>query len=307
MKEPDCLLGAHFSIAKGLDRALYTAAEYGCSAVQIFTKNASTWKERVLSDEDIRRFEAARKRTGITRIASHTSYLINPASDEKKKSAMSREALKQELVRCAALDIPFVVLHPGSHRGSGVAAGIARIVSVIRAVFDALPGNPVRLLLETTAGQGAGIGHRFEQIADIMAGVENGDRLGVCLDTCHVFAAGYDLRTEAAYRETFQAFDAIIGLERLYWIHVNDSARELGARVDRHAHIGRGFIGETAFRMLMGDRRLRHIPKVLETPKGDGEEDWDEINLKRLKSFCGQGDETVSSRRGFYRRTRRSS
>jgi deoxyribonuclease IV len=280
-----CLLGAHFSIAKGLHQALFTARDYGCSAVQIFTKNSSTWKEKTLFDEDIRLFDEARKKTGIRHIASHTSYLINLASPEKKKHAMSCEALKHELIRCAALKIPLVVLHPGSHMKSGVKAGIERIASAINRVFDKLPENPTRLMLETTSGQGFILGHTFEQIAAIMGKVADRERLGVCLDTCHIFAAGYDLRTKAAYQKTFSIFDSVIGLEHLYWIHLNDSMREMGSRIDRHEHIGQGFIGETAFKLLMNDSRLQHIPKVLETPKGKGEKDRDQINLAKLRGF----------------------
>lgn len=279
------LLGAHFSIAKGLHQALFTARHYGCSAVQIFTKNSSTWKEKTLSNENIRLFDEARKKTEIRHIASHTSYLINLASPENKKYAMSCEALKHELIRCAALKIPLVVLHPGSHMESGVQAGIERIASAINLVFDKLPENPTRLLLETTSGQGFSLGHTFEQIAVIMEKVEDRNRTGVCLDTCHIFAAGYDLRTKAAYQKTFISFDSIIGLEHLYWIHLNDSMREMGSRIDRHEHIGQGFIGETTFKLLMNDSRLHNIPKVLETPKGKGEKDRDQLNLAKLRGF----------------------
>jgi deoxyribonuclease IV len=280
-----CLLGAHFSIAKGLHQALFTAKDYGCTAVQVFTKNSSTWKEKTLSNENIRLFDEARKKTGIRHIASHTSYLINLASPEKKKYAMSCEALKHELIRCAALKIPLVVLHPGSHMKSGVKPGIERIASAINRIFDKLPENPTRLLLETTSGQGLNLGHTFEQIAAIIGKVEHRDRLGVCLDTCHIFAAGYDLRTKAAYQKTFDTFDSIIGLEHLHWIHLNDSMREMGSRIDRHEHIGQGFIGDTAFKLLMNDRRLQGIPKLLETPKGKGEKDRDQINLTKLRGF----------------------
>ncbi len=168
---------------------------------------------------------------------------------------------------------------------SGAEAGIKRIASAVNKVFDGLPENSPRLLLETTAGQGSSLGHTFEQIAAMMAKIERGDRLGVCMDTCHIFAAGYDLRTEMAYRKTFDTFDAVIGLEQLYWIHLNDSKREIGTRIDRHEHIGQGFIGETAFKLLMNDSRLKSIPKVLETPKGKSEKDWDQVNLTKLRGF----------------------
>lgn len=284
------LLGAHFSIAKGLHQALFTARDYGCTAVQIFTKNSSTWKEKALSSEDIRLFDEARKKTGIRHIASHTSYLINLASPEKKKYALSCEALKHELIRCGSLKIPLVILHPGSHMKSGVEEGIERMASALNRVFDELPENPARLLLETTSGQGFILGHTFEQLAAIMGKVEDRNRLGICLDTCHIFAAGYDLRTEAAYRKTLTTLDSVIGLEHLYWIHLNDSMREIGTRVDRHQHIGQGCIGETAFKLLMNDSRLHNIPKVLETPKGKGEKDWDKINLAKLRGFFRKKD-----------------
>jgi deoxyribonuclease-4 len=279
------LLGAHFSIAKGLHHALISAGEYGCTAVQIFTKNANTWKERRCSTEEIQRFDEARKKTGIWHIASHTSYLINLASPEKKKYLMSCDALKEELIRCAALGIPLVVTHPGSHMGSGIEVGIGRIVSAVNRIFKGLSESHPRLLLETTAGQGSDLGHTFEQLAAMMEKIENKDKVGVCLDTCHIFAAGYDLRTEAAYKRALDFFDTVIGLEHLYWIHLNDSKRKLGTRIDRHEHIGQGFIGETAFGFFMNDTRLQKIPKVLETPKGEDNKDWDQINLAKLRGF----------------------
>ena len=282
------LLGAHFSIAGGLHRALAAAADYGCTAVQIFTKNANTWKERTLTADDVRRFAAARRETGIRHLASHTSYLINLASPDASKHAMSCAALAAELTRCAALEIPYLVLHPGAHMHSGRDAGIARVAAAVNRIFADLAGNPTRLLLETTAGQGTGLGHTFTQLAAIMARIEDRDRVGVCLDTCHVFAAGYDLRTEAAYARTLEAFDAAVGLGSLCWIHLNDALQELGSRIDRHAHIGQGCIGEAGFRLIMNDPRLDHIPKVLETPKKTGTQDWDRVNLDKLRGFCSR-------------------
>ena len=279
------LLGAHFSIAKGLHQALYEAKTYGCTALQIFTKNAITWKERTLTREEINRFDQARKQTGITAIASHTSYLINLATPERKKHAMSCNALKQELIRSSMLDIPYVVLHPGAHLGKGKDQGIDKIALSINKIFAQTPDIKIRLLLETTAGQGSGLGHTFKQLALIMDKIENQDRVGICLDTSHVFAAGYDIRTAETYRKVTDTFDAIIGLENLYVIHLNDSKKELGSRVDRHEHIGRGYIGIKAFELLMNDMRFWDIPKIIETPKQKDGPDTHKMNLNRLRSL----------------------
>ena len=279
------LLGAHFSIAKGLANALYTAQSYGCTALQIFTKNASTWKERLLLPSDIESFAAARQETGIQAIAAHTAYLINLAAITKKKQALSYEALKAELIRSSALDIPFVVLHPGAHMDAGQASGIRKIIDNLNRLFAETPEVTSRLLLETTAGQGSSIGHTFEQLAEILDGIENTDRSGVCFDACHVFAAGYDLRSFEAYTRTIQAFDDIIGLDHLYFIHLNDALKPLGSKVDRHTHIGKGHIGEQGFAHIMNDPRLAHIPKIIETPKGNGHTDFDKINLDRLRGL----------------------
>jgi deoxyribonuclease IV len=279
------LLGAHFSIAKGLHHALYEAETYGCTALQIFTKNTSAWKERTLTQEEINRFDHAREQTGITSIASHTSYLINLATLEREKHAMSCNALKQELIRSSMLGIPFVVLHPGAHLGQGKDKGIEKIALSINKIFAQTPDIQIRLLLETTAGQGSGLGHTFEQLASIMDKIENQNRIGICLDTSHVFAAGYDIRTPESYRKTTDAFDAIIGFENLYVIHLNDSKKELGSRVDRHEHIGEGNIGIKAFELLMNDMRFWDVPKIIETPKQKDGPDTDKMNLSRLGSL----------------------
>ncbi|GBC63439.1 deoxyribonuclease IV [Desulfonema ishimotonii] len=284
MPENKLLIGAHFSISGGLHNALYTARDYGCTALQIFTKNARTWKENTLSAGAIARFEAARRETGITAIASHASYLINLATPEPEKREMACHALTQELIRSSALAIPWVILHPGAHMGKGEDAGMARIADAVRAIFDAVPGVSPRLLLETTAGQGSGIGHTFDQLAALLEKIDAPDRTGICLDTCHIFAAGYDIRTAAVYGETMSRFDAVIGLEHLRVIHLNDSKKPLGAKVDRHAHIGDGEIGLTGFACLMNDPRLAHALKIIETPKEKGA-DWDAVNLARLRDL----------------------
>jgi len=285
-RERHSLLGAHFSIAGGLHKALYTARDYGCTAVQIFTKNASTWKERVLTDQEIEAFDRARRETGITAIASHTAYLINLGSPEKKKFHLSCNALTCEMARSFQLGIPWVVHHPGAHMTAGEAAGIDRIAEGINRVFCENPNNNTPLLLlETCAGQGTTLGHTFEQLAAIVEKVAQVERLGFCLDTCHIFAAGYDIRTEASYCKTMAAFDKILGLDRLKLIHVNDALRGLGSRVDRHHHIGKGKIGREGFSLIMNDGRLTHIPKILETPKKEGGIDWDRWNLDFLKAM----------------------
>jgi len=279
------LIGAHLSIAKGLHHALYEAKAYGCTALQIFTKNASTWKERTLDRDEIDRFDQARKKTGIIEIASHTSYLINLATPEKSKHVLSCNALVNELTRSSVLDIPYIVLHPGSHMGKGENKGISKIADSINEIFAQTHSINTRLLLETTAGQGFGLGHSFEQLASIMDKIENQDRIGICLDTSHIFAAGYDIRTEEPYLETIKAFDGIIGLKNLFVIHLNDSKKKLGSRVDRHEHIGEGYIGINLFKLLMNDKRFRDVPKIIETPKNKDGRDADKMNLKRLRTL----------------------
>lgn len=284
MKAP-CLLGAHFSIAKGLHNALYEAKAFNCNTLQIFTKNANTWKERTLLQDEIDLFEQAKERTGIRIIASHTSYLINLAADEKRKYIMSCNALGQELARSSMLGIPYVVLHPGFHVGRGEKEGIRRIAEGLNEIFAKTPALRTRLLLETVAGQGTSVGYTFEQLASIIDRVEKKERVGVCLDTCHIFAAGYDIRTDSSYRRTVDEFDTIIGLKNLYLIHLNDSKKDLNTRVDRHEHIGEGFIGLKAFEYFMNDKRFFNIPKIIETPKEENGDGLDSMNLKRLRGL----------------------
>ncbi len=256
----------------------------------MFTKNSQAWKERSLSADDITLFDKAREETGIREIASHTSYLINLASPDKKKQNQSCHALKQELIRASMLRIPYVVLHPGSHGGKGEEEGIQRIRESINEILAEIPDLHARLLLETTAGQGTGIGHTFEQLAAIMEGIREKEKIGVCLDTCHIFAAGYDIRTEDAYQDTMDRFDSTIGMARLCLIHLNDSKKDFGSRVDRHEHIGEGHIGIHAFGYLMNDTRLGEIPKIIETPNPKkNEKDWDKANLEKLRGRVREG------------------
>ena len=279
------LLGAHFSIAGGLHKAVFRASEYRCTALQIFTKNANTWKERRLSAHDIKQFDVARKKTGIRWICSHAAYLINLASPDRSKYERSTKALENELVRSSQLSLPYVIMHPGSHMGTGEDAGLRRVSEGINRVFDRVPEATPQLLLETTAGQGSNVGHTFEQLAGISDMVEVKERIGFCLDTCHVFAAGYDLRTKTAYQETMRAFDRVIGLDRLGVIHLNDTKKGLGSRIDRHEHIGKGAIGIDAFSFILNDPQLNGLPKIIETPDKKGPIDYDRINLNRLRSL----------------------
>lgn len=274
-------LGAHMSIAGGLERAVERGAAVGATALQIFTKSSNQWAARPLAEGEATRFREAVRASGMTRVVAHDSYLINLCSPDDALWRKSIEACALELERCAILGVPWLVTHPGGHMGEGESAGIRRMAEAIDQVHARVPASEASLALETTAGQGTVIGHRFEQIAALIAGARSGARLGVCLDTCHVFAAGYDLRTERGYQDTMRQFDAEIGLDRLVAVHVNDSKRELGSRVDRHEHIGRGHLGLDAFRFLMNDARLVDRALVLETPK-DEECREDVVNLTTL-------------------------
>ena len=280
-----CLLGAHLSIAGGLENALYRAAALDCTALQIFTKNANTWKERNLKSAEIDRFDAARAETGIRAVAAHTSYLINIATPDRNQRARSCAALEQELIRATALQISDVVLHPGSHMGSGETRGLEKAAESLNAVLSRQPPTTARILIETTAGQGNSLGYRFEQIAALIEQVEDKSKIGVCLDTAHIFTAGYDIRTLASISEVMRQFDAVIGIKYLKLLHLNDSKKYLGMRVDRHEHIGEGFIGLAAFRFILQDSRLAAVPKIIETPKDAHGQKWDRKNLERLRSL----------------------
>ena len=275
-------LGAHMSIAGGVDKAIDRAESVGCEAVQIFTKNNNQWKARPIPAEQAERFQARLEETGIGPVVAHDSYLINLASSDDALWEKSTEAFRVELERCETLGIPYLVAHPGSHTGAGEDAGLRRVAEALNRLHDELPGYRVRTLLETTAGQGTALGATFEQLARITADLRAPERVGYCFDTCHVFAAGYDLRTPDAYAETMATFDAVLGLANLRAVHLNDSKRGLGSRVDRHAHIGEGEIGLAGFRNLVNDDRLRDLPGLLETPKSDDLHE-DIENLARLR------------------------
>jgi deoxyribonuclease-4 len=275
------LLGAHMSIAGGVHTAIERGRAIQCTAIQMFVKNNMQWFARPLAPEEIRAFLEHRQRRDLLSIFAHANYLINPAATNPQFLANSIRALSEELARADQLELPFLVLHPGAHLGAGEEAGLEKIVNSINRVFRKIPKVKTRIALETTAGQGSCLGHSFEQISYIIENVREPERLCVCLDTAHVFAAGYDIGSEAGARKTFREFDRAIGLDRLVAIHVNDSKTAPGSRVDRHEHIGKGQIGLDAFRFIMRDRRFRKIPKVLETPKGK-EMREDAINLRTL-------------------------
>lgn len=284
MKEP-ILLGAHMSISGGAHMAIERGCSIQCTAIQMFVKNNMQWFARPLTHEEIRAFLEHRQRGELLSIFAHSSYLINLAATNPQFLANSIRALSEELTRADQLELPFLVLHPGAHVGAGEEAGLEKIVDSIDRVFRKLPKVKTRIALETTAGQGSCLGHRFEQIGYIIENAREPERLGVCLDTAHIHAAGYDIRNEAATKKTFHEFDRVIGLNRLAAIHVNDSKTTRGSRVDRHQHIGKGQIGLDAFHFIMRDRRLRKIPKVLETPK-DKEMREDVENLKTLRELA---------------------
>jgi len=277
------------SIAGGVNLAIERARSINCTAMQMFVKNNMQWFARPLASREIRSFLEQHQTGELLSIFAHANYLINLAATNGQFHANSIRSLSEELVRADQLQLPFLVLHPGAHLGAGEEAGLNKIVQSIDCVLSRLPGIKTRIALETTAGQGSCLGSKFEHLAYIIDRVREPKRLCVCLDTAHVFAAGYDIRNEASIRKTFREFDRVIGLQRLVAIHLNDSKTICGSRVDRHEHIGKGKIGLPGFRFIMQDRRFRKIPKVLETPKGKDLRE-DVANLKTLRALARNGD-----------------
>jgi deoxyribonuclease-4 len=278
------LLGAHMSINGGVYTAHERGMRVGCTTIQLFTKNNTQWTSRPLSEEDIDKYKRLARKSRIRPVVAHSSYLINLCAKDRLILKKSREAFRDELWRCEKLGIPHLVFHPGAHVGQGEEEGIKLIAESLNILHDETSGYHVKSILEATAGQGTTLGYRFEQLRKIIDLVENRQRMRVCVDTCHLFAAGYDIKSEHGYERTFREFDAIIGLKRLVVFHVNDSKRELGSHVDRHEHIGKGRIGNTAFRLLMNDPRFVSIPKILETPKAEDMHE-DVINMRKLRGF----------------------
>ena len=276
------LLGAHTSTSGGVSKSVDLAEKFGFTAMQIFTKNNNRWFQKPLEEKEIESFRTKLKNSKIKFVVSHDSYLINLCGTDKEILRKSRIAFLDELERCELLGIPHLNFHPGSHLGAGEEDGIKLIAESINIVLDKSKGYKVSSMLETTAGQGTAIGYRFEQLQKIIDLVEQKERMTVCIDTAHIFAAGYDIKDPKNFKTVIKEFDEIIGFERLKCFHMNDSKKELGSRVDRHEHIGKGFIGLEGFSNIMNDKRLKKIPKILETPKG--KEYLEDIeNLKVLR------------------------
>jgi len=280
------ILGAHMSIAGGYYKAVEAAQRAGCDCVQVFTKNNNQWRAKPIAEDDVERFGAALDEHGIGHPISHDSYLINMASPDDELWKKSVDAFVIELQRAELLGIPYVVAHPGAFTSSTEARGLKRIIRALNEVHRQTKGCTACCLLETTAGQGSNLGWKFEHLATILDGVRDPDRLGVCFDTCHVFAAGYAMDTEKNYKATMRDLNKTIGVKKIKAFHLNDSLKPLGSRVDRHAGIGLGEMGIEPFRFLLNDRRFRKVPMYLETPKeGDKGENLDIVNLKTLRGL----------------------
>ncbi len=278
------LLGAHMSIAGGVSKAFERAQSIDCTCMQIFTRNQNQWQSKPLDVQEIARYQALAQSTGIAPVVAHASYLINIGSPDPALWAKSADALRVELERAEQLDILGVVFHPGSHMNTSEAEGLDRIARGIDHAHAATAGIRTLTLLENTAGQGAHLGYRFEHLAAILAAVDDPGRIGVCFDTCHALTAGYEFRDQDSYVRLWDEFDQVVGLERLKVFHFNDTKKDLGSRVDRHTHIGEGFLGLEPFRLILNDARFAALPKILETPKEDDMAD-DVINLNRLRSL----------------------
>jgi deoxyribonuclease IV len=289
------LLGAHMSIAGGVHKAFERGASIGCTTMQVFTKNSNQWAAKPLNGQDIQYYRAAEAKARIFPLVAHAAYLINLCATNSSTLRKSRRAFEDELRRCEALGIRALIFHPGSHIGAGEEQGMKRIAESINIAHRKTQGFHVFSALETTAGQGTALGYRFEHLKQIIDLVDERNRMAVCLDTCHLFAAGYDISTLQGWEDTITKFDEIVGLDRLVAVHVNDSKNRLGSRVDRHEHIGKGTIGLIAFRMLMNDPRLNNIPKILETEKSEDMHE-DVKNMDTLKSLM-KGAHSVEGER----------
>ena len=276
-------LGAHESVSGGLHLAFERIKRVGGDALQIFTRNQRQWIPAELKTEEVRLYKKAHRESGEMIVASHGSYLVNFATGKEELLQKSTLAFVLELQRCQQLGIPYVVLHPGSHGGDGVEAGLNRFVAGIDSAIEQSK-TEVEVLVETTAGQGTGLGRSFQELAYILQNSRYSSQLGVCVDTCHIFAAGYDIRSAEEYNATIDELDNHVGLQRVKFFHLNDSKKELGSRVDRHEHIGKGAIGLSGFKNLLNDPRFAGLPMTLETPKSDDLEE-DRENLRTLRSL----------------------
>lgn len=277
------LIGAHLSTSKGLPAALQNALGMGAECLQIFTSSPQMWRGKKYSPADAEAFQSAQSATGVSPVVSHDSYLINLASVDAEILAKSRQAFREEIERCGILGVPMIVTHLGSFKDSTLPEGISRLAESLNLLIPVAEDNGVQIVLETTAGQGSYVGGDFAQFPQIFEQIPAQEKLGVCLDTCHIFVAGYELRTAEAYETMWQEFDQHIGLNRLCVIHLNDTEKALGSHSDRHANIGTGQLGEEPFRLLLHDQRLKKIPKILETPGTD--EDYAR-NLEVLRKLA---------------------
>ncbi|MFH1862254.1 MAG: deoxyribonuclease IV [bacterium] len=276
------ILGAHVSIAGGVQNAPLNGKKIGCDAIQMFAKNQTQWQAKPFTPENIEGFKRNLAESGIQIAVIHDSYLINLCATDPVKLKLSLDAFVDELERAEALGVPYVVTHPGSHLGKGEDWGIARIAESLDEIHERTPGFRVMTLLETTAGQGTNLGYNFEQIAAMRKKVMASERVGVCADSCHMFSAGYDLKSPEGYQNTWKRLGDVIGFEHLKAFHLNDTKKVLGSRVDRHDHIGAGFLGIEPFRRLLNDARFAAIPGLLETP---GEDQDFQRNLELLRSL----------------------
>jgi len=296
--------GAHMSVAGGLPRAVERAVAHRCEALQIFAKNANQWRGRILPREEIREFRARVRAARIGPVVSHASYLINLAAPAPALRRQSMEAMGDELDRAEALGLLGVVLHPGCYTAGSEADGLGLIAEALLELLRARRRGKTMILLEHTAGQGTALGATFEQLASIIAKMNDHRRVGVCLDTCHLLASGYDVCSPEGYATTFRQFDRLVGFDRLKVFHLNDSKRPLGSRVDRHEHIGKGYLGLEPFRRIVNDRRFRTLPMLLETPKAEGKargaievDPLDEQNLNALRALlAGAGNSRPAGR-----------
>jgi deoxyribonuclease-4 len=277
--------GAHISISGGIYNAPLRAQLLDCGSMQIFCKNQRMWRMTPLSDDDISLFVENVQKTRIKIVCVHSSYLINPGAPDRNVLRKSRKSFLQEIKRTGNLRIPYFIIHPGAHLGDGEDNCVRRIAESIDWVVERIDPHTVTILLETTAGQGTQVGYTFEHLRDIISLSHYPESIGICFDTCHSFAAGYDIRNSTSLRRTFADFDKIIGLKKLLVFHLNDSKRDIGSRIDRHEHIGRGKIGLEGFRCLVNEKRFKNLPMIIETPN---EKSQDERNLKLLKRLVGE-------------------
>lgn len=293
MKKKQLLLGAHMSIAGGYEQAIIKGESIGCTAIQIFTKSSRQWKAKPISKEQALLFKKTlEESSSVKSVMAHASYLINIASSDTILAKKSVDALIEELQRCHDLEIPFLVLHPGAYGKASPEESLKLVSENLNYVFEQETGLTM-ILLENTAGQGSSVGATFEQLGTIYDGVKNKSKIGFCFDTCHAFAAGYDFSTPEKYEAVWQHFDSIIGIKQLKAFHINDSSKDRGSHVDRHAHIGQGKIGIEGFRLLMNDSRFFDAPKILETPKAETHLDQDLINLTVLHDLLTKKTKTV--------------